>query len=91
MNGQHDSVMPATRYRTDTNQVVLSCRDNGPGINPAIQKDIFKPFFTTKPAGRGTGLGLYISHEIVRKHHGRITQENPTEGGALFKVILPVS
>ncbi len=73
------------------NQVVFSCRDNGPGINPSIQKDIFKPFFTTKPVGQGTGLGLYISHEIVRKHQGRIIQENLVEGGALFEVFLPVS
>jgi len=74
----------------DMKQVVISCRDCGPGINPAIQKDIFKPFFTTKPAGQGTGLGLYISHEIVRKHKGRIVHENPISGGSLFEVFLPV-
>jgi len=91
MRGHHGSVVLSTRYRTDMNQVVFSCRDGGPGINPSIQKDIFKPFFTTKPVGQGTGLGLYISHEIVQKHHGRIVQENPTEGGALFEVFLPVS
>ena len=90
MNGQPGSVMLSTRYLSDVNQVVFSCRDCGPGINPSIQKDIFKPFFTTKPVGRGTGLGLYISHEIVRRHHGRIAQENPMEGGALFEVFLPV-
>jgi len=91
MRGHHGCVVLSTRYRTDMNQVVFSCRDGGPGINPSIQKDIFKPFFTTKPVGQGTGLGLYISHEIVRKHHGRIVQENLVEGGALFEVFLPVS
>ena len=91
MRGHHGSVVLSTRYQADINQVVFSCRDGGPGINPSIQKDIFKPFFTTKPVGQGTGLGLYISHEIVRKHQGRIVQENPTEGGALFEVFLPVS
>ncbi len=91
IRGRHGSVVLSTRYRADMNQVVFSCRDNGPGINPSIQKDIFKPFFTTKPVGQGTGLGLYISHEIVRKHQGRIIQENLVEGGALFEVFLPVS
>ena len=91
MEGHQGSVVLSTRYQTDMNQVVFSCRDRGPGINPSIQKDIFKPFFTTKPVGQGTGLGLYISHEIVRKHQGRIVQENLSEGGALFEVYLPVS
>jgi two-component system NtrC family sensor kinase len=91
MGAQHGRVVLSTRYQKDMNQVVFSCRDHGPGINPSIQKDIFKPFFTTKPVGQGTGLGLYISHEIVRKHQGRIVQENPSEGGALFEVYLPVS
>ncbi len=90
MRGRHGSVVLSTRYRTDMNQIVFSCRDGGPGINPSIKNDIFKPFFTTKPVGQGTGLGLYISHEIVRKHQGRIVQKNPTEGGALFEVFLPV-
>jgi len=84
-------VMLSTRYRPDTEQIVFSCQDDGPGINPAIQKDIYKPFFTTKPVGQGTGLGLYISHEIVQKHRGRILQANAGEGGSLFEVILPVS
>jgi len=90
MQGQHGSLVLSTQYRMDMKQVVISCRDCGPGINPAIQKDIFKPFFTTKPAGQGTGLGLYISHEIVRKHKGRIVHENPISGGSLFEVFLPV-
>jgi two-component system, NtrC family, sensor kinase len=90
MRGQQGSVVLSTRYRKEKNQVVFSCRDGGPGINPSIQKDIFKPFFTTKPVGQGTGLGLYISHEIVRKHKGRIVHENSAQGGALFQVFLPV-
>ncbi len=90
MDGHPGSVALSTYYRTDVNQVVFACRDCGPGVNPSIQKDIFKPFFTTKPVGQGTGLGLYISHEIVQKHQGRIVHENPTQGGALFEVFLPV-
>jgi len=90
MRGQQGSLVLSTQYRTDMKQVVISCRDRGPGINPSIQNDIFKPFFTTKPAGQGTGLGLYISHEIVRKHKGCIVHENPISGGSLFEVFLPV-
>jgi C4-dicarboxylate-specific signal transduction histidine kinase len=71
-------------------QVVFECRDNGPGISEKVMKDIFKPFFTTKEVGQGTGLGLYISHEIVCRHHGRILAMNHSQGGAVFQVALPV-
>lgn len=81
----------STRYHRPAKQVVFSCRDHGTGINDAIRKDIFKPFFTTKPAGHGTGLGLYICHEIVRRHNGRMIQENCPDGGARFSLLLPVS
>ena len=54
-------------------------------------KDIFKPFFTTNEVGKGTGLGLYISHEIVRRHNGNIFAENKVQGGAIFRVELPVT
>ncbi|MBW2175261.1 MAG: HAMP domain-containing histidine kinase [Deltaproteobacteria bacterium] len=46
--------------------------------------------FTTKDVGKGTGLGLYISHEIVRRHNGNIFVENNPKGGATFRVELPV-
>ncbi len=91
MSEQAGTVMLSTRYRSDKQQVVFVCQDDGPGINPNIKQDIFKPFFTTKPVGQGTGLGLYISHEIVRKHQGKIYQENGADGGSRFEVILPVS
>ncbi len=80
----------STHYLKDARQVVFSCLDNGAGIPESIRKDIFKPFFTTKPVGRGTGLGLYICHEIIRKHNGKIVQENQQGGGALFEVYLPI-
>ncbi len=91
MPEQAGKVRLSTRYRSDKQQVVFSCQDEGPGINPNIKQDIFKPFFTTKPVGQGTGLGLYISHEIVRKHQGKIYHENGADGGSLFEVVLPVS
>ena len=91
MPDQAGTVMLSTRYRSDKQEVVFACQDEGPGINPNIKQDIFKPFFTTKAVGRGTGLGLYISHEIVRKHQGRICQENGADGGSRFEVVLPVT
>ncbi|MCK4467772.1 MAG: HAMP domain-containing histidine kinase, partial [Desulfobacterales bacterium] len=52
---------------------------------------IFKPFFTTKEVGKGTGLGLYICHEIIRKHGGAITVEDSARQGSKFVVRLPIS
>ena len=52
------------------NKVEIRIRDNGNGIPETIRKDIFNPFFTTKPTGKGTGLGLSISYDIVVKGHG---------------------
>ncbi len=63
--------------------------DNGPGIPPEIQSRIFDAFFTTKPVGQGTGLGLHIVYNIiVLKHHGRITVESKP-GYTCFKMALP--
>jgi two-component system NtrC family sensor kinase len=71
--------------------VVLECEDNGPGISERVIKDIFKPFFTTKEVGKGTGLGLYISHQIVRRHEGNIFAKNNPQGGATFRLELPAT
>ena len=58
------------------NQVVVSIRDNGNGIPVEVRDKIFNPFFTTKPTDEGTGLGLSLSHEIVRHHGGNISVES---------------
>lgn len=83
-------IILSTRYDDMKKQVVFECEDNGPGIPDAIRHDIFKPFFTTKDVGKGTGLGLYMCHEIVTKHKGSITLESPADGGVKFIVKLPV-
>jgi PAS domain S-box-containing protein len=65
--------------------------DNGPGIAPAIRTRIFDPYFTTKPPGGGTGVGLAVSLGIVESHNGALTVECPPEGGAVFQVLLPIT
>jgi PAS domain S-box-containing protein len=71
-------------------QVRIRIMDNGPGIAPAIRSRIFDPYFTTKPSGSGTGVGLAVSLGIVESHNGSLTVECPPEGGAVFQVLLPI-
>jgi len=78
-----------TRYAATADTVVIVCSDTGRGIPGASLKDIFKPFFTTKVVGRGTGLGLYISHEIIRRHGGQIRVESEEREGTVVTVELP--
>ncbi|HXJ23187.1 MAG TPA: ATP-binding protein [Polyangia bacterium] len=68
---------------------VLVIADTGPGIPEANREKIFEPFFTTKDAGQGTGLGLAVTHGIVKDHDGWIEVDSPTAGGAVFRVFLP--
>ena len=78
----------ATRNLGDS--VEITIRDNGTGIPPDVREKMFNPFFTTKPAGEGTGLGLSLSHDIIVKQHaGSI--EVDTEPGAYtqFRILLP--
>jgi len=70
--------------------VVVEIADTGTGIPEKILNKLFDPFFTTKPVGKGTGLGLSVSYGIVKEHGGEITAFNRKEGGAVFKVKLPV-
>ena len=71
--------------------VLLSIRDTGLGIAPEIAGRIFDPFFTTKPVGEGTGLGLFVCHEIVRRHDGAIAVEPREPRGTRVTVTLPVA
>ena len=72
------------------NQVEIRVKDNGTGIPEAIKDKIFQPFFTTKPTGEGTGLGLLLSYDIVTKGHGgTLTVESREGEGATFVIRLP--
>ncbi len=77
-----------TRRRGDF--VVVQLEDNGPGIPDDIQEKIFSPFFTTKPVGKGTGLGLNITWNIIQKHLGDI-KVNSRPGKTVFEVYLPIN
>jgi signal transduction histidine kinase len=70
-------------------RVELTVKDNGNGIPKKVLEKIFQPFFTTKPTGLGTGLGLSLSYDIVKAHGGEIRVESDEGQGAVFTVILP--
>ncbi|WP_434222563.1 PAS domain-containing protein [Limnospira platensis CENA597] len=71
--------------------IVIKIADNGPGIPESIQRQIFNPFFTTKPVGQGTGLGLSISHQIVVENHGGKLECNSQVGsGTEFVITLSI-
>lgn len=72
-------------------RVIVEIQDNGPGIAPAVMSRIFESFYTTKPRGLGTGLGLPISRDIVDSLGGTIEAESEPGKGALFRVSLPFS
>lgn len=74
---------------SDGDAILITVEDDGPGVPDALRDEIFRPFFTTKPAGEGTGLGLSISAGIVRAHGGEIRVESPATGGAVFQILLP--
>jgi PAS domain S-box-containing protein len=69
----------------------ITVADNGPGIPEAVRARIFEPYFTTKPTGSGTGVGLAVSLGIVEAHGGTLTVECPVDGGAVFTIILPIN
>jgi C4-dicarboxylate-specific signal transduction histidine kinase len=70
--------------------VIVSVRDSGAGIPADVLPRIFDPFFTTKDVGKGTGLGLAITYGIVQEHGGTVQAENVSDGGAIFRISLPV-
>jgi len=77
-----------TKGRTDG--VEIRIRDNGTGIPPDVKEKMFNPFFTTKPAGEGTGLGLSMSYDIIVKQHGgTIDVETVPEEFTEFTIVLP--
>jgi signal transduction histidine kinase len=70
--------------------VKVVVKDNGPGIPDSIKEKIFQPFFTTKPTGQGTGLGLSLAYDIVKRHGGELKVETKEGEGSAFSIHLPI-
>ncbi len=70
--------------------IVISIKDNGNGIPDSIKEKIFQPFFTTKPAGQGTGLGLSLAYDIIKAHDGKLTVESEEGNRTEFKIHIPI-
>ncbi|WP_194973337.1 tetratricopeptide repeat-containing sensor histidine kinase [Aquiflexum lacus] len=79
----------ATKSPSGDLGVQISISDNGPGIPDAIKDKIFQPFFTTKPTGQGTGLGLSLSYDIVKAHGGEIRLDSEEGKGSKFLINIP--
>jgi signal transduction histidine kinase len=86
----YSPTVKVTTKKEDTG-VIISVSDNGNGIPASITHKIFQPFFTTKPTGEGTGLGLSLSYDIIKAHNGAITVESKEGEGTTFMVELPFS
>ena len=78
-------------YAPGDSVIVVYVRDNGPGVPAEIAEEIFKPFFTTKPMGHGTGLGLHFCQQVVDRVGGVIAVESYAGAGTLFTVRLPAA
>lgn len=70
--------------------VLITVSDTGPGVEEDLAAKIFEPFYTTKPAGQGTGLGLSVSYGIIQDHGGEISVKRADNGGAKFVIKLPL-
>ena len=81
------SPSPSERGR---GEVEIHVRDNGIGIPQKVVDKIFHPFFTTKPTGQGTGLGLSLSYDIIKAHGGEIKMKSKEGEGTTFIIKLPV-
>lgn len=68
----------------------IELEDSGPGVPTEHEAKLFQPFYTTKPVGEGTGLGLSVSYDIIRSHNGRIGYRRAPDGGAIFFFELPI-
>jgi signal transduction histidine kinase len=81
------SLVSAQKGKPDMVQIEIS--DSGIGIPAERVSQIFEPLFTTKEFGKGTGLGLAVSREIIQQHQGQISVKSPSGGGACFTILLP--
>jgi signal transduction histidine kinase len=88
--GDHQPKVILRTQKREKN-VAIIVEDNGKGIPESIKDKIFQPFFTTKPTGQGTGLGLSLAYDIVKAHGGELTVETKEGQGTTFFILLPLS
>lgn len=95
VNNAIDAITPPGKISISTfqeaNNVCLSVTDTGSGISREVMEKIFLPFFSTKEVGKGTGLGLPVSYNIIKSFGGEIEVESIPKKGSTFKVVLPVA
>jgi two-component system NtrC family sensor kinase len=88
VNGAYEPTVSVCTEKLD-NKIEIHVKDSGVGIPQKIVDKIFQPFFTTKPTGQGTGLGLSLSYDIIKAHGGEIKVETKEGDGAHFIIKLP--
>ena len=88
LNGYEPAVLVSTKKVNG--KIEVSVKDNGNGVPQKVLDKIFQPFFTTKPTGQGTGLGLSLSYDIVKTHNGEIKVNTKEGEGSEFVISLPV-
>jgi signal transduction histidine kinase len=86
----YDPVVSVTT-RKENGKVEIKVSDNGNGISQKVLDKIFQPFFTTKPTGQGTGLGLSLSYDIIKAHGGELKVETKEGEGAVFIIQMPIN
>ncbi|MEW5891622.1 MAG: ATP-binding protein [Pseudomonadota bacterium] len=79
------------RSRRENDSIVVEFADTGPGLSDEVMAHLYDPFFTTKPKGKGTGLGLYVCRDIMSRLGGELSAGNQPGGGALFTLRLPLT
>jgi signal transduction histidine kinase len=89
LNGYEPTVSVSTKKMNG--KVEISVKDNGNGIPQKVLDKIFQPFFTTKPTGQGTGLGLSLSYDIIKAHGGELKVETKEREGSAFIIQLPIN
>ena len=87
-DGYEPTVSVGTKKMSD--KVEIAVKDNGNGIPQKVLDKIFQPFFTTKPTGQGTGLGLSLAYDIIKAHGGELKVETKVNEGTAFIILLPL-
>ncbi len=90
LNGEYEPAVSVCTKKLDS-KIEIRVKDNGVGISQKVVDKIFQPFFTTKPTGQGTGLGLSLSYDIIKAHGGEIKVETKEGEGAEFVITLPIT